>query len=330
MFLGDRKAVTRSQDLHAHRSLIPHHRGAIEFEGLAYGVLGTLIFSATLPFTRLAVAELDPVLVAMMRAVIAALCATLYLTVTHAPRPNVHQVGRLITVALGVVLGFPLLTSIAMHELPASHGAIVIGVLPLSTAACALLIAHERPSKGFWVCALAGSAIVVLFALRQGGGHFQHGDWAMIAAVALAGIGYAQGGVLSQSMGGPCVISWALIVALPVMLPGALYLGWRDQSAILAASPHAWLGLAYISVMSMFFGFFAWYRGLALGGVARVGQVQLLQPFLTLFAATLILGERQNSETFIFALLVIAVVALGQRFSHRPIIADNLKMSRLP
>jgi len=309
---------------------MPHRRRAIEFEGLAYGVVGTLIFSATLPFTRLAVTELDPILVAMMRAVIAGLCATLYLVATHARRPNVHQFRQLITVALGVVLGFPLLSSIAMHELPASHGAIVIGVLPLSTATCALLIAHERPSKGFWVCALAGSAIVVLFALRQGGGQFQRGDWAMIAAVVLAGIGYAQGGVLSQSMGGPRVISWALIVALPVMLPCALFLGWRDQTAILAASPHAWLGLAYISVMSMYFGFFAWYRGLALGGVARVGQVQLLQPFLTLFAATLILGERQHIETLIFALLVIAVVALGQRFSRRPMRASNLKMSLLP
>lgn len=307
--------------------LLPDHppvaRGclAIEAEGFAYGILGTLIFSATLPCTRLAVAELNPLFVAMMRAVIAALCAALYLSVTKAPRPRPRQARQLVITALGVVLGFPLLTSIAMRNLPASHGAIVTGVLPLSTAVCALFIAHERPSKAFWCCALVGSALVVAFALRQGAGRLQYGDWAMIAAVVLAGVGYAQGAVLSHDLGGARVISWALIVALPIVLPGAVYFGWHDAAAVHAASHRAWLGLAYISVMSMFFGFFAWYRGLALGGVARVGQVQLLQPFLTLFVATLLLGEKQNLETLTFAFLVVGVVAVGRRFSAAPGVA---------
>ena len=312
---------TRFFGLAHHRSTAPRRRLAIEAEGFAYGILGTVIFSATLPCTHLAVAELDPTFVAMIRAVIAALCAALYLALTKAPKPSPKQARQLVITALGVVLGFPLLTSIAMRDLPASHGAIVAGVLPLSTAVCALLIAHERPSKAFWCCALVGSALVVAFALRQGAGRLQPGDWAMIAAVVSAGIGYAQGAVLSQDLGGARVISWALIVSLPIMLPGAAYFGWHDAAAVHTASHRAWLGLCYISVTSMFFGFFAWYRGLALGGVARVGQVQLLQPFLTLFVATGLLGEKQNLETLTFAFLVVGVVALSRRFSVAPRLA---------
>lgn len=285
------------------------------------GFVGVAIFSQTLPFTRMAVAELDATFVALARAVIAAALALILLfargAMADAKRPQGRQWLRLAVTALGVVVGFPLFSSLAMREVPAGHGAIVIGLLPLATAVFAAWFGNERPSAGFWLSAVAGSLLVVGFALWQGAGGLQHADWYLFLAVVLGALGYAEGGKLSRELGGLETISWALVVSLPVLLPIVAWLGVTDAVGIVAASPRAWLGMAYVSVFSMFIGFLFWYAGLAKGGVARVGQIQLLQPFLTLAGGALILAEPLDAATVAFAAAVIAVVALGRRAAVR-------------
>ncbi|WP_075257812.1 DMT family transporter [Herbaspirillum camelliae] len=285
-----------------------------ESRGMWLGLIGVAVFSLTLPFTRIAVAELSPAFVAFGRAVIAGLCSLALLAWVRAPRPNAQQLRGLVITALGVVVGFPLFSSIAMRYVPAAHGAVVVGLLPLATALFGALRFGERPSRGFWLAALAGSAIVIAFALREGGGSFHAADFALFAAVITAAMGYAEGGRLAQSMGGQNVIAWALVVALPVMLPVSLWLGWQDG---LSASAPAWLAFGYVSLFSMFIGFFFWYKGLALGGIARVGQVQLLQPFMSLLGAAVIAGEALDASNMLFALAVIVVVAIGRRMAVR-------------
>jgi drug/metabolite transporter (DMT)-like permease len=200
-----------------------------------------------------------------------------------------------------------------MRTLPASHGAVLVGILPLATALFAALRGHERPSTGFWIVAAAGSSLVVGFALRQSGGTLHAADLAVFAAVALAAMGYAEGGRLSQTMGGEQVIGWALLLSLPLAAPLTAWLLWRDWASIAMAPPSAWLGFGYVSVFSMFIGFFFWYRGMATGGVARVGQVQLAQPGLSLVAAAVILNETLQIEHILFTFAVIAVVGAGKR-----------------
>ncbi len=283
-----------------------------ETRGMWLGAIGVVIFSLTLPFTRMAVAELNPVLVALGRAVVAAIGSAALLWWIGAPRPTATQLRALIIISLGVVIGFPVFSSIAMRHVPASHGAIVVGILPLATALFGALRFGERPSRGFWIAALAGSAIVIVFALWQGGGALHPADFALFGAVLAAAMGYAEGGRLSQTMGGQQVISWALVLSMPILLPITIWLGWQYG---VTASAKAWIGFGYVSLFSMFIGFFFWYKGLALGGIARVGQVQLLQPFLTLIGAAVILGEVLDASNFLFAIAVIAVVAVGRRMT---------------
>lgn len=288
-----------------------------ETRGMWLGLAGVAIFSLTLPFTRMAVAELDPVFVAFGRALVAAVLAGVWLWWNKTPLPRASQMGSLAVVAIGCIIGFPLLTSIALQTVPASHGAVLVGILPLATALFAALRGHERPSFGFWVSALLGSVIVVGFALRQGGGVFHMADLAILAAVALAALGYAEGGRLARVMGGQQVICWALLLSVPLLLPVVLWSTWSHSAAIADAGMHAWLGFAYVSLFSMFIGFFFWYKGLALGGIARVGQVQLLQPFMTLLGAAVLLGEALELANILFALVTIAVVAVGRRMAIR-------------
>jgi drug/metabolite transporter (DMT)-like permease len=285
-----------------------------ETKGMLLGAIGVAMFSLTLPFTRVAVAELHPVFVALGRAVVAAACSAILLWWTGAARPTKAQMKSLLITALGVVVGFPVFSSIAMHYVPASHGAIILGILPLATALFGALRFGERPSLGFWIAAVIGSALVVGFALQQGGGELHIADLALFVAVMAAAMGYAEGGRLSQTMGGQQVISWALVLSMPIVLPVTIWLGWEHG---VSASPAAWVGFAYVSLFSMFIGFFFWYKGLALGGIARVGQVQLIQPFLTLLGAALILGELLELRTFLFALAIIAVVAIGRKMPIR-------------
>lgn len=281
-----------------------------ETRGMLLGLIGVAMFSLTLPFTRMAVAEIDPVLVACGRAVIAAIAGGVFLWWRRAPWPDRLQARSLVVVVLGVVVGFPVFTSMAMQTAPAAHGAVVLGILPLATALFATFRCGERPSRGFWAAACVGSAIVVGFALWEGGGSVRAADLALLLGVLAGAMGYAEGGRLSRALGGPEVICWAVVLSVPVMLPICV---WIAVEHGINASPRAWLGFAYISVCSMLIGFFFWYKGLALGGIARVGQVQLLQPFMTLAGAALLLGEALDPRHLLFASAVIAIVAIGRR-----------------
>jgi len=291
-----------------------------ETTGMLLGLIGVAIFSLTLPFTRLAVggeAGLSPVFVALGRALVAAVLAGGWLYWKRAPLPPRSALPALAMVAAGCVIGFPWLTSIAMRNLPAAHGAVLVGILPLATAVFAALLGGEKPSAGFWTMAILGSLLVAGFALRQSGGSLHLADLAaqlaMLLAVVLAAMGYAAGGRLSQTLGGQQTICWALVLAAPLLLPVVGWLCWEQAAQIVHAGAAAWTGFAYVSVFSMFIGFFFWYRGMALGGVARVGQVQLVQPFLTLLGATVVLGEALEWPTVIFAIAVIAVVGTGRK-----------------
>ena len=280
-----------------------------ERAGLALGLLGVLAFSLTLPMTRVAVAELDPWLVAFGRMAVAGLLAAGWLLWTGARAPARTYWKPLAWTAAGVVFGFPLCTSLAMQTLPAGQGAIVTGMLPLATAALAARWFHERQPRRFWACALAGALLVVGFALRDGVHALAAGYLWMLAAVGLAAVGYALGARAAATLGGGQVILWVLVGALPVTLPAAL---WLASTRPLQAGGVAWAGFAYVAVVSQLTGFFAWYNGLALGGIARVGQVQLLQVFFTLAFAALLFGEPQPGSTWVVAGAVVALIVVGR------------------
>jgi drug/metabolite transporter (DMT)-like permease len=290
----------------AHRLLGP---------GVAIGALGILGFSFSLPATRLAVADLDPWLVAFGRATVAALLAAVYLRATRAPLPTARQSRSLAIVALGVVVGFPLFTSLALASETAAHGAVVIAILPAATAVAAVVRAGERPSRRFWLASAAGLVTVLAFVAATTGGELttagpQPADLYLLAATALCAVGYAEGGALSRTLGAAPTICWALVLSAPVT---ATVAGAAAATTGLHAGPTAWLGFAYVSVVSMFLGFVAWYAGLARGGVARVGQIQLAQPVLTLGWSALLLGESVTALTVATALAVLASVAATQR-----------------
>ena len=275
-----------------------------------YGFLGILIFSLTLPATRIAVSGFDPVFVGLGRAIVAAGLSLILLVITRQTIPPLRFLPNFAIVAGGVVIGFPLLSAIAMKDAAASHGAVITGLLPLSTALCGAWRGGERPSRGFWLFASLGSGLVILFALVAGGGSIQWTDLALLGAVGSAALGYAEGAVLARTFGSWQVICFALILSVPVLLPIVL----QHLPANFAAVPvSAMLAFLYVSIFSMFLGFFAWYRGLALGGIARIGQLQLIQPFMTILASVILLGEHLTIETIGFATAVITCVVLGKR-----------------
>ena len=280
--------------------------------GLGFGLLGVLAFSFTLPLTRVAVGQLDPLFVGAGRAVAAGLLAILVLAVLRQRFPRGRQWARLALVGAGVIAGFPILTSYALQTVPAAHGAVVIGLLPAATAVVAVLRARERPTPRFWLASGLGVAAVVGFVAITAGGleALQPADLLLAGAVALAAIGYGEGALLSRELGSWQTICWALIVALPVMVP--LMLVGLGSGWPLADAP-AWLAFAYLAGVSMFLGFFAWYRGLAIGPIARVSQIQLVQPVLTIVWAALLLGERLDLVVLIGAVAVIACAATAVR-----------------
>lgn len=291
-------------------------------KGLWLGLLGTVIFSVTLPMTRLAVGtpdapQMSGLFIALGRAVVAAGLSAVFLLATRAPLPKRGDWWPLAATAGGVVFGFPLFTSIAMRYVEAVHAAVIIGALPLATAAVGALLHRQRPSAGFWLCAALGSALVVAFALlrsNSGGLSISLADLLLLAAVLCAAVGYGYGARLSQRMRAEHVICWALLLSLPLTLPLAA-LNW--PAASIKAS--AWWGFGYVAVFSMWLGFFAWYRGLALGGTVRVSQVQLLQPFLSMLFAVPLLGESLDAVTVGFGLAVIATVFIGKKMPvHQP------------
>jgi len=285
-------------------------RAGEEAEAWILGLLGVAIFSLSLPMTRIAVAELPPVFVGPGRAVLAAVPAAILLLLTRQRWPDRREWLGLAIVALGVVLGFPLLSAWAMQRVEASHGAVVLGILPLATAVFAAALAGERPSLGFWIVAAAGSALVVIFALDDAG-TLAWADLALLGAVFSAGLGYAEGARLSRALGGWQVISWALVLSAPFLaVPVALAAPEVDWGSL---SWQTWGAFAYVSFFAQYLGFFAWYRGLRLGGIARIGQVQLLQAFMTIAFAALLNGEVVGWRTIAFAAAVVGCVAIGRR-----------------
>jgi drug/metabolite transporter (DMT)-like permease len=282
-----------------------------ELMGFVYGFLGILIFSITLPATKMAIAGgLDPVFVGLGRAIVAAVLALILLAVTRQPIPSWRYLPRFMIVVLGAVVGFPLLSALAMRDAPASYGAVITGLLPLTTALFGTWRAGERPSWQFWIWAVAGSGLVVTFALISGAGSFRWVDFAMLGAVLAASLGYSEGAMLSKIFGAWQVICWSLVLSAPMLLP----IVWPHlPTAASIVTEKAIGGFLYVSVFSMFLGFFAWYHGLMLGGIARIGQLQLLQIFLTIPASAILLGEKISIEIIGFAIGVICCVALGKR-----------------
>ena len=285
-------------------------------KGLWLGLLGIVIFSVTLPMTRLAVGtpdapQMSGLFIAMGRAVVAAGLSALFLIATRARLPLASDWLPLAITAGGIVFGFPLFTSIAMRHVEAMHASVIVGVLPLATAAVGALLHRQRPSMGFWLFAGLGSALVVVFAVLRSGTSsmgISYADLLLLAAMLCAAVGYGYGGRLSQTMRAEYVICWALIISLPITLPLSIY-SWPEQSI----KPAAWAAFAYVAVFSMWLGFFAWYRGLALGGTVRVSQVQLVQPFLSMLFAIPLLGEKLDAVTVGFGLAVIATVFMGKK-----------------
>ncbi len=282
-------------------------------QGWGSGFLGVLIFSGSLPATRVAVAGFSPLFLTSARALIAAALGALLLVLMRQPRPGRENIRALAVTALGVVVGFPLLTALALQYIPSARSIVFIGLLPLATAVFGVLRGGERPKPLFWLFSCLGSALVAGFAMTHGGEGSLPGDLLMIGAILLCGLGYAEGAKLSRSLGGWQVISWALLLSAPVMAVIALSVLPPDWHAVPVP---AWVGLAYVSVFSMLIGFVFWYRGLALGGIAAVGQLQLLQPFFGLLLASLLLHEEVSGLMALTTLAVVLCVFGARKFAR--------------
>jgi drug/metabolite transporter (DMT)-like permease len=288
-----------------------------ETRGLWLGLLGVVIFAMTLPMTRLAVGpatdpQLSPWFLAGGRAAVAGLLSLLWLVAHDASLPKRSQLISFAVCAVGTVIGFPLFLGLALRQVDATHAAVITGVLPLGTAVAAAIALRQRPSLGFWLCAVSGCALVLCFAAYQGAGSLHLADGLLLLAVASASTGYVAGARLSAQMPAEHAICWVLVLSLPFTMPW-MAMTWPEQTVRWTA----WGGFGYSAVFSMWLGFFAWYRGLALGGTVRVSQVQLVQPFLAVLFAVPVLGERLDAVTVIFSLVVIAVVFLSKRMSVR-------------
>jgi drug/metabolite transporter (DMT)-like permease len=281
--------------------------------GWLNGLIGVVIFSGSLPATRLAVAQFDPLFLTFARASIAGVLALGLLLVLRQPRPARSQWLSLAIVAAGVVVGFPLLTALALQHVTSAHSIVFVGLLPLATAMFAVLRCGERPRAVFWLFSILGSLMVAGFALSQGLTAAPLGDGLMLMAILACGLGYAEGARVSRSLGGWQVICWALLLALPLMLILSL---WTAPLSFAAITLPAWISLGYVSVFSMLVGFVFWYRGLAQGGVAAVGQLQLLQPFFGLALAATLLGEQVSAGMLGITMAVIGCVAGAKHFSR--------------
>lgn len=280
--------------------------------GWINGFIGMLIFSGSLPATRIAVQDFDPVFLTAARAAIAGIVALLVLVLLQVKRPARKDAASLLITAVGVVVGFPLLTALALQHITAAHSIVFIALLPLMTALFGVLRAGENPNASFWIFSCIGSALVAGFALSSSGAGDLIGDAYMVGAIIICGLGYAEGAKLSRKMGGWQVICWALVISLPLMLLLAFII---QPPTFANIQPQAWFGLAYVSLFSMFIGFIFWYRGLAQGGIATVGQLQLLQPFFGLVLAALLLNESVSVQMFITAALVVLCVVAAKKFA---------------
>lgn len=281
-----------------------------ELKGMLLGLLGCTVFAFTMPATRLVIAYLDPLFVGCGRAAAAALIAMLLLYYCRSPLPTMQQLKGLVVVTAGVGIGFPVLSAAAMQSLTSAHAGVMLGILPLATSAAAAVMGRERPSLGFWLSALAGGALVIGFALIDAGWQLRGADIVFLIAIVVAAFGYAVGGLLAQEMGGWRVICWALVLAFPIVSVPALL---HAPSADAPPSFKIWFWFLYLALGSQLLGFFFWNAGLALGGIARVSQTQLLQPFITLVVSAALVGEPLYAYTWLFAVLVISTVAMGRK-----------------
>jgi drug/metabolite transporter (DMT)-like permease len=284
--------------------------------GMLIGFLGIALFSFTLPFTRYTIQFADPLLVAWGRAVVAGLAACICLLVMRQRKPSLSEFKYLCLAIVGIVFGWPTLSSMSMKYAPAAHGAVINGLLPISTAAVGALLARQRLSKSFWALALLGAALVAVYALWEGGGALQAGDGVMLVAVMFGGLGYAGGAKAATTLGGWQTICWALVIALPLTSAASL---WAYQSTPIAWTSIpalGWWAFAYLALVSQLIGFFAWYAGLALGGVPAVSQVQLLQIFLTVAASSALALDPVPTRTWVFALLIIGVLVAVRAVSR--------------
>ena len=283
---------------------------SIETKGMLIGFVGISIFSLTLPFTQMAVNEMSPFFVAFARASIAGICALILLIFTKSKFPNKIQIRRLIIIVIGVIYGFPIFTSIAMKTLPSSHSGIVLGILPLAMSLFAAIKYKEKPSSSFWMISIFGTFIVISYTFIDNNGSLMIEDLWLLFAILFAAIGYSEGGTLAKEMGSIGVISWALVISLPINL-FASYLFYEINYT--SISIQAIISLTYVGLFSMFIGFFFWYKGIAIGGISRVGQVQLIQPFLTIVGAYFLTNEKITTLNILFAFMVLIVIIIGRK-----------------
>ncbi len=281
-----------------------------ESKGMLIGFIGILIFSLTLPVSKIAVLSFNPYFIAFGRAVLAGLVALAYLVYKKEAIPPKGDFTKFVVIALGVVFGFPIFTTVAMTHGSSSHGAVILGMMPLATTVIGVIRFQERPSLGFWLVSLMGAALVMLYALLKCSGSFTYVDGLLVLGGISACVGYVEGGELSRKMNPRAVISWALVISLPINIVMTYY---TFNSVYLDAGPIAWTSFVYLSLFPMFLGFFFWYEGLAYGGIARVSQVQLMQPFCTLVAASVLLGDPLTLMNLVFAVLVVSMVILSKR-----------------
>ena len=288
-------------------------------KGMLYGLIGVTGFSLTPPATRMAVMALDPVFTGLGRAVVAGCLAALILLFMKVPFPGRRHLKSLFIVAICLALLFPLLTAWSMQLITSSHSSVILGILPLATAIAGALRTGERPPPAFWVLAVCGSLTVIIYSLLAFDGKFQSGDLLLFAAILAAATGYSEGARLTAHIGGWQTICWALVIALP-------FLVWPFMFSLptdFAAPASAWFGFFYLSVSSQLLSFFPWFYGLALGGITRVSQLMLLMPFMTLFASQILLDETVTPVTWLFASVIIVIVAVSKQISEKSITVNR-------
>ena len=281
-----------------------------ETKGMLIGLVGVGIFALTLPASKLAVEVFNPAFVSFGRALIAGLAGLGYIIITKAPIPSWQIIRKIFLIIIGIVICFPYLMTLAMANGSSSHGGIILGFMPLLTTIFGVVRHKERPSKGFWLASLLGTGLVLTYALIQGAGSFSYMDFLLMTATIFSALGYAEGAELSRLMSPKLVISWAVVIALPINA-AVTYLTFEPN--YLNVSSMYWQSLLFLGLFSMYIGFFFWYEGLSIGGISRVSQVQLTQPFITLIFANLILSEKLEAINFIFAALVVFSVFLGKQ-----------------
>ncbi len=281
-----------------------------ETKGMLIGFAGILVFSLTLPVSKIAILSFNPYFIAFGRACLAGLVALAYLLYKQAPLPSKTDLAKFAVIALGVVFGFPIFTTVAMKEGSSSHGAVILGMMPLATTVIGVLRFKERPSIGFWLVSMLGAGLVMVYALLKSSGSFTYIDGLLVLGGICACVGYVEGGELSRKMNPRAVISWALVISLPINTIAAYY---TFSSTYWGADAIAWTSFVYLSLFPMYLGFFFWYEGLSIGGIARVSQVQLIQPFCTLLAASFLLGDHLTAMNMVFAFLVVSTVILSKK-----------------